>query len=64
MPFLNFFQLLGVLGFWGFGVYLAFDSLLNQEVAIKILKITDGRSQHMISKEIEALSSLKHKNIV
>ena len=29
-----------------------------------MIKITDGRSQHMISKEIEALSSLNHKNIV
>jgi len=54
------------LGEGGFGsVYLAFDSLLNQEVAIKVLNFNQNfKNSHMITKEIEALGTLRHKNIV
>lgn len=53
------------LGEGGFGsVYLAHDRHLDQEVAIKILNFQCSKTSHMITKEIEALGSLRHKNIV
>ena len=45
-------------------MFLAQDKLLNREVAIKILNFQCNKNSHMITKEIEALGSLKHRNIV
>lgn len=62
MEFLDF---KGKLGEGGFGtVFLAHDSLLKMEVAVKILNFQCNKNQHMITKEIEALGSLKHRHIV
>jgi len=54
------------LGEGGFGsVYLIYDQLLNQEAAMKILNFsTNANNSHMITKEIEALGQLRHRNIV
>jgi len=54
------------LGEGGFGaVYLGFDKLLQQQVAIKILNFGSNiKNAHMITKEIDALGQLRHKNIV
>lgn len=54
------------LGEGGFGeVYLGNDRLLNKQVAIKVLNFGNSvKSSHMITKEIEALGQLRHKNIV
>jgi serine/threonine protein kinase len=55
------------LGEGGFGsVFLAYDKLFKQEVAIKVLNFASqsAKNSHMITKEIEALSKLHHKNIV
>jgi serine/threonine protein kinase len=44
------------LGEGGFGsVYLAFDELIKQEIAIKVLNFSSHKNSHMITKEIEAL---------
>ena len=54
------------LGEGGFGtVYLGHDELLNQEVAVKVLNFGNNiKNCHMITKEIDALGQLRHKNIV
>ena len=63
MEFLEFKKKLGQGGFGS--VYLAYDSYQQREVAVKILNFNDHpQSAHMMNKEIEALRSLKHKNIV
>jgi len=56
----------GKLGEGGFGsVYLAFDHIINADIAMKVLNFSSNASQsHMITKEIEALGQLRHKNIV
>ncbi len=63
---MEFLEIKKKLGQGGFGsVYLAFDSLNQREVAVKILSFHDHPlSSHMLSKEIEALRSLNHKHIV
>ena len=63
---MEFLEIKRKLGQGGFGsVYLAYDKLNNQEVAVKILNSNDHPlSPHMMTKEIEALRKLKHKNIV
>lgn len=62
---MEFIEFRGKLGEGGFGsVYLAQDRLLNREVAVKILNFQSNKNSHMITKEIEALGSLKHRNIV
>ena len=46
-------------------VYLGYDKLLCQEVAIKQLNFgTSVKNCNMITKEIDALGQLRHKNIV
>lgn len=54
------------MGEGGFGsVFLAYDSIVQEDVAIKILNFSSNAKQaHMITKEIEALGQLRHKNIV
>jgi len=54
------------LGEGGFGsVYLAYDKMIDKEVAIKVLNFGSNSSMsHMFTKEIEALGQLKHKGIV
>ena len=54
------------LGEGGFGsVFLADDKIIKAEVAIKVLNFNHNvKMSHMITKEIEALGQLKHKNIV
>lgn len=54
------------LGEGGFGsVYLGFDKLLCQQVAIKLLNFGSSvKNSNMITKEIDALGQLRHKNIV
>lgn len=54
------------LGEGGFGsVYLAHDRLLNQQAALKVLNFGSNiKNSHMITKEIDALGSLRHRNIV
>lgn len=54
------------LGEGGFGsVYLGHDKLLSQQVAIKLLNFgTSVKNSNMITKEIDALGQLRHKNIV
>ena len=63
---MEFIEIKKKLGEGGFGaVYLAYDQLLKQEVAVKVLNFAQNiKNSHMITKEIEALSQLKHKNIV
>jgi len=62
---MEFIEMKRKLGEGGFGsVFLAHDRLLDQEVAIKILNFQCSKTSHMITKEIEALGSLRHKNIV
>ena len=63
---MEFLEIKGKLGQGGFGsVYLAWDSLLQRDVAIKTLNSCDHPlTPHMITKEIEVLKKLKHKNIV
>ena len=44
---------------------LCYDDLTNSEVAVKYLNYSHKPiSNQMIKKEVEALSGLKHKNIV
>lgn len=63
MEFLEFKSKLGQGGFGS--VYLAWDKLHQKEVAVKVLSSSDyNHNLHMMSKEIEALRKLKHKNIV
>lgn len=46
-------------------MYLAWDKLLQREVAVKILNMGDHPlTPHMMTKEIEALRKLKHRHIV
>lgn len=54
------------LGEGGFGsVYLGFDKLLCQQVAVKLLNFGSSvKNSNMITKEIDALGQLRHKNIV
>jgi serine/threonine protein kinase len=63
---MEFLEIKRKLGEGGFGqVYLAWDLLNEREVAVKIMNFQDHPlNSHMMSKEIEALRSLKHKNIV
>ena len=63
---MKFIEIKKKLGEGGFGaVYLAYDQLLKQEVAVKVLNFAQNiKNSHMITKEIEALSQLKHRNIV
>ena len=53
------------LGEGGFGsVYLAYDKMIEKEVAIKVLNFGSNSSMsHMFTKEIEALGQLRHRNI-
>ena len=54
------------LGAGGFGeVNMCTDELTGESVAVKYLNFSTKQiSSHMIKKEVEALSGLKHKNIV
>lgn len=54
------------LGEGGFGsVFLVQDELTNQLAAMKVLNFSTNASQsHMITKEIDALGQLRHRNIV
>lgn len=54
------------LGEGGFGsVFLGYDKLLNQEVAVKVMNFGGSiKNSHLITKEIDALGQLRHKNIV
>lgn len=54
------------LGEGGFGsVFLVFDELIQKEAAMKILNFgSNVNNSHMITKEIEALGQLRHRNIV
>lgn len=54
---MEFIELKEKLGEGGFGsVYLAYDKLLQSEVAVKVLNFNDHKKSHLITKEIEALS--------
>lgn len=63
---MEFLEIKRKLGQGGFGqVHLAWDSLNKREVAVKILNFADHpQNSHLMTKEIEALRSLKHKHIV
>ena len=63
---MEFLELQGKLGEGGFGqVYLAYDTLNKRKVAVKILSSNDHPlTPFMMNKEIEALTKLKHRNIV
>lgn len=63
---MEFLELKGKLGEGGFGqVYLAWDTLNQRQVAVKILCSQDHPlTPHMMNKEIEALAKLKHRHIV
>lgn len=63
---MEFLQIKKELGEGGFGsVYLAYDKLLDKEIALKILNFNlNITKSQLITKEIEALSQLRHKNIV
>ena len=54
------------LGEGGFGaVYLGQDKLLGEQVAVKVMNFGSSiKNSNMITKEIDALSQLRHKNIV
>lgn len=46
-------------------MFLAWDSLNQREVAVKILSSADHPlNPHMMNKEIDALAKLKHRHIV
>lgn len=63
---MEFLTLKNKLGQGGFGsVYLGWDGLNKREVAVKIISSGDNiYNSTMMYKEIEALRSLNHKNIV
>ena len=63
---MEFIQKKSKLGEGGFGsVYLATDSIVGQDIAMKVLNFSDNiKNSHMFTKEIEALGQLRHKNIV
>ena len=53
------------LGKGGFGeVNMCKDELTGELVAVKYLSLQAKKSDSMIKKEVEALSGLKHRNIV
>lgn len=63
MEFINIERKLGEGGFGA--VYLGHDKLLNQEVAIKVMNFGSSiKNSNLITKEIDALGQLRHKNIV
>ena len=46
-------------------MFLAYDTLFNKEVALKVLNFNlPYHKASLITKEIEALSQLRHRNIV
>ena len=63
---MEFIDLKDKLGEGGFGsVYLAYDNFLDTECAIKVLNFGSSiKNASLITKEIEALSQLRHRNIV
>lgn len=57
--------LLDTLGQGGMGiVYLAHDSVLGREVALKVLRGSAGRTTEMLRVEARALAAIDHPNVV
>src|SRR5215813_3561957 len=59
------FEVRGTLGTGGAGVvYRAFDSQLQREVALKLLRQATGRDLYRFKKEFRALADIVHPNLV